>query len=147
MDRIIAASGPQGKSSSQGGVNGPEIEVILRVNNVIPSGSVGGDRVLLASLLAEAIENPEIHSINVPVMSELVEIEVEQTWFYWSDVITNNNGESLQVCWEKYGTGGWKNTQKDLGVHLVYLDASQSDSCSFLAQPYRMSEHSIMFCS
>jgi hypothetical protein len=54
-------------------------------------------------------------------------------WFYWSEVERNEHGETLAECLRKYGTGtGGSSADRDLETKLLYLDASRSDSYSWL---------------
>ena len=62
-----------------------------------------------------------------------------EAFYYWSDVERNKAGESLQECYDKYGTGGWESAAKDMGVQLVFLDATRDAGCSWLAQMNRPS--------
>ena len=62
-----------------------------------------------------------------------------EAFYYWSDTERNKAGESLQECYDKYGTGGWESAAKDMRVQLVFLDATRDDGCSWLAQMVRPS--------
>jgi hypothetical protein len=56
----------------------------------------------------------------------------EPQWFYWSQVERNADGETIAECLDKYGTGGWTCGETNMQVKLIYLDATRSDTYSWL---------------
>jgi MYND finger len=55
-------------------------------------------------------------------------LALKNRWHYWSDKFRNSNGESLQDCLEKYGTGDFDspNENKSLKVRCLFLDDSRT---------------------
>lgn len=51
---------------------------------------------------------------------------------WWNDIETNNQGESLQTCLEKYGTGKDYCPVKDMGIKVLFLDSTKSFGYSWL---------------
>ena len=52
--------------------------------------------------------------------------------YWWNDVETNDIGESLQTCLEKYGTGKDYCPRKNMGIKVLFLDATKSFKKSWL---------------
>ena len=55
-----------------------------------------------------------------------------ENWYYWSDVIVNELGETLTECVQKYGIGGWCCLDKDMKAQVIYLDDQLDFSNSWL---------------
>ena len=61
------------------------------------------------------------------------------TWHYWSDTETNTDGEDLNTCLRKYGTGGYESREKNMKTTLLFLDSTKSESYSWLLCMQRLS--------
>uniref|UniRef100_A0A6C0JTZ9 Uncharacterized protein n=1 Tax=viral metagenome TaxID=1070528 RepID=A0A6C0JTZ9_9ZZZZ len=50
------------------------------------------------------------------------------SYYYWDDEMTNKKGETLQQCFEKYGTGVQKDKLDNIKfiMDVVYLDDTYS---------------------
>jgi hypothetical protein len=63
-------------------------------------------------------------------------------WHYWSDLATNEKGESLIECFHMYGTGEFDSSNEVLGaditVRRVFLDSSRNHDRSWLLSVTRI---------
>lgn len=53
-------------------------------------------------------------------------------FFYWREGAVNRAGESLAMCIERYGVGGWVSPQKDMVAALVFQSAARDAGDSWL---------------
>ena len=55
-------------------------------------------------------------------------------YYYWDENKVNDEGESLRVCMERYGVGGWYSEEEDkiLVAALVFLSSDKTAENSWL---------------
>lgn len=61
-------------------------------------------------------------------------VESQSVWdfYYWNETDTNPEGESLRICMERYGVGGWYSKEKDMVAALVFKSAEKTAGNSWL---------------
>lgn len=57
-------------------------------------------------------------------------------YYYWSNTTTNKDGENLETCLEKYGTGVQKLNGNRFIMECIFLDESRSFGNSWCLRCY-----------
>jgi hypothetical protein len=59
-------------------------------------------------------------------------LQTEWRYYYWDDDETNDQGESITICMERYGVGGWYQKEGRTVAAFVFLSADKSFSKCWL---------------
>lgn len=59
-----------------------------------------------------------------------------KSYYYWSDTYRNNDGDNLEKCVEKFGTGKQKLPHKNILMEVIFLDEKHSFGYSWCLRCY-----------
>ena len=53
-------------------------------------------------------------------------LQTEWQYYYWDDIETNDQGESINTCIERYGVGGWYQKEGQTAAAVVFLSSKKT---------------------
>jgi hypothetical protein len=59
-------------------------------------------------------------------------LQTEWDYYYWDDDETNQNGESIKTCMERYGVTGWYQREAQTASALVFLSSERTHANAWL---------------
>jgi len=81
------------------------------------------------------LTHKEIVLVRDPIRRKtLLKLHLQTEWdyYYWDDDETNQNGESIKTCMERYGVTGWYQRAAQTAVALVFLSSEKTHANTWL---------------